>query len=95
MISAQRIIFISDISPPIPLAGRFFQIFILKKVGGEFFFFIVTLTTLDYIVPITLPEFHKECIATWTRLNEDNPSSSSEIANHCLISYHEGLGTSL
>ena len=32
-------------------------------------------------LPVTLPEFYKECIVAWTVLNEDNPSSSSEIAN--------------
>lgn len=40
---------------------------------------------LNYIkLPITLPVFYKECIVTWTRLNEDNPSSSSEIANQVI-----------
>ena len=35
-------------------------------------------------LPVTLPEFYKECIVTWTLLNEDNPSSSSEIANQVI-----------
>ena len=39
----------------------------------------------NYIkLPITRPEFYKECIVTWTRLNEDNPSSSSEIENQVI-----------
>ena len=33
---------------------------------------------------MTLPEFYKECIVAWTLLNEDNPSSSSEIANQVI-----------
>ena len=33
---------------------------------------------------ISLPEFYKECIVAWTRLNEDNPSSLSEIANQVI-----------
>ena len=33
---------------------------------------------------MTLPEFYKECIVTWTLLNEDNPSTSSEIANQVI-----------
>ena len=33
---------------------------------------------------IALPEFYKECIVTWALLNEDNPSSLSEIANQVI-----------
>ena len=35
-------------------------------------------------LPISLPEFYKECIVAWTLLNEDNPSSLSEIANQVI-----------
>ena len=35
-------------------------------------------------LPITLQEFYKECIVTWSLLNEDYPSSSSEIANQVI-----------
>ena len=35
-------------------------------------------------LPITLPEFYKECNVTWSLLNEDNPSSSSGIANQVI-----------
>ena len=35
-------------------------------------------------LPITLPEFYKECTATWALLNEDNPSAFSEIANQVI-----------
>ena len=39
----------------------------------------------NYInLPITLPEFYKECTVKWTRLKEDNPSSSSEIAHQVI-----------
>ena len=38
-------------------------------------------------LPITPPEFYKECIVAWTRLNEDNSlerGQSSEIANQVI-----------
>ena len=35
-------------------------------------------------LPIILPEFYKECVVAWTLLSEDNPSSSSEIANQVI-----------
>ena len=65
----------------IPLAGSFFLDFYLKKVGGKFLFHC----NFNYTkLPVTLPEFCKECIVAWTLLNEDNPSSSSEIANQVI-----------
>ena len=81
MISSQRIVCIKR-SLSSDLAGwKIFLDFYLKKVGGKFLFHC----NFNYIkLPITLPEFYKECIVTWTRLNEDNPSSSSEIANQVI-----------
>ena len=35
-------------------------------------------------LPIILLEFYKECVVAWTLLSEDNPSSSSEIANQVI-----------
>ena len=61
-----------------PLAGSFFEIFFLKWEEGKFLFHC----NLNYTkLSIALPEFFKECIVTWALLNEDNPSSLSEIAN--------------
>ena len=76
--SAQRII---CISPPTPLAGSYFWIFIFKKVRGKFLFHC----NFNYTrLPVTLPEFYKECIVTWILLNGDKTCSSSEIANKVL-----------
>ena len=81
MISAQRIICIKRYLSTDPAGWKIFLDFYLKKVGGKFLFHC----NFNYTkLPITLPEFYKECIVTWTRLNEDNPSSSSEIANQVI-----------
>ena len=81
MISAQRIICIKKYLSTDPAGWKIFLEFYLKKVGGNFLFHC----NFNYIkLPITLPEFYKECIVTWTRLNEDTPSSSSEIANQVI-----------
>ena len=53
----------------------------LKKVGGKFLF----QCNFDFTkLPIALPDFYKECISTWSSLNEDNPSSLSDIVNQVL-----------
>ena len=81
MISAQRIICIKRYLSTDPAGWKIFLDFYLKKVGGKFLFHC----NFNYIkLPITLPEFYKECIVTWTRLNEDTPSSPSEIANQVI-----------
>lgn len=35
-------------------------------------------------LPISLPEYYKECIVAWNPLNEDNPFSLSEIVNQVM-----------
>ena len=81
MISAQRIICIKRYLSIDPAGWKFFLDFCLKKVGGKFLFHC----NFNYTkLPVTLPEFYKECIVAWTLLNEDNPSSSSEIANQVI-----------
>ena len=81
MISAQRIICIKRYLSTDPAGWKIFLDFYLKKVGGKFLFHC----NFNYIkLPITLPEFYKECIVTWSRLNEDTPSSPSEIANQVI-----------
>ena len=76
MISAQRIICIKRYLYTDPAGWEIFLEFYFKKVGGGGFLFHCN---FNYIkLPITLPEFYKECIVTWTRLNEDTTSSSSE-----------------
>ena len=81
MISAQRIICIKRYLSIDPAGWKFFLDFYLKKVGGKFLFHC----NFNYTkLPVTLPEFYKECIVAWTLLNEDNPFSSSEIANQVI-----------
>ena len=81
MISAQRIICIKRYLSTNPAGWKIFLDFYLKKVGGKFLFHC----NFNYArLPIILPEFYKECIVTWSLLNEDNPSSSSEIANQVI-----------
>ena len=78
VISAQRTICIKRYLSTNPAGWTFFLDFYLKKLGGKFLFHC----NFNYArLPIILPEFYKECIVTWSLLNEDNPSSSSEIAN--------------
>ena len=81
MISARRIICIKRYLSIDPAGWKFFLDFYLKKVGGKFLFHC----NFNYTkLPVTLPEFYKECIVAWTLLNEDNPSSPSEIANQVI-----------
>ena len=81
MISAQRIICIKRYLSTDRASWKFFLDFYLKKVGGKFLFHC----NFNYTkLSIALPEFYKECIATWAFLNEDNPSSLSEIANQVI-----------
>ena len=81
MISAQRIICIKRYLSPDPASWKLFLDFYLKKVGGKFLFHC----NFNYTkLPIILPEFYKECVVAWTLLSEDNPSSSSEIANQVI-----------
>ena len=81
MISAQRIMCIKRYLSTDPASWKTFLDFSLKKVGGKFLFHC---NFKNNKLPITLPEFYKECIVAWTLLNEDNPSSSSEIANQVI-----------
>ena len=83
MISAQRINCIKRYLSTDQAAWNFFFFvdFYLKKVGGKFLFHCnFNFTKL----PIALPDFYKECIVTWTSLNQDNPSTLSEIANQII-----------
>ena len=81
MISAQRIICIKRYLSPDPASWKLFLDFYLKKVGGKFLFHC----NFNYTkLRIILPEFYKECVVSWTLLSEDNPSSSSEIANQVI-----------
>ena len=81
MISAQRIICIKRYLSTDRASWKFFLDFYLKKVGGKFMFNC----NFNYTkLSIALPEFYKECIVTWALLNEDNPSSLSEIANQVI-----------
>ena len=55
--------------------------FYLTKVGGKLLFHC----NFNYTkLSKALPEFYKECIVTWALLNEDNPSSLSEIVNQVI-----------
>ena len=79
MISAQRIIWIKRYLSTDPASWKLFLD--LRKVGGKCLFHC----NFNYTkLPISLPEFYKECIVAWTLLNEDNPSSLSEIANQVI-----------
>ena len=81
MISAQRIICIKRYLSTDPASWKLFLDFYLKKVGGKFLFHC----NFNYTkLPIILPEFYKECVVAWTLLSEDNPSSSSDIANQVI-----------
>ena len=81
MISAQRIICIKRYLSTDPASWKLFLDFYLRKVGGKFLFHC----NFNYTkLPISLPEFYKECIVSWTLSNEDNPSSVSEIANQVI-----------
>ena len=81
MISAQRIICIKRYLSTDPASWKLFLDFYLKKVGGKFLFHC----NFNYTkLPIILPEFYKECVVAWTLLSQDNPSSSSEIANQVI-----------
>ena len=81
MISTQRIICIKRYLSPDPSSWKLFLDFYLKKVGGKFLLYC----NFNYTkLPIILPEFYKECVVAWTLLSEDNPSSSSEIANQVI-----------
>ena len=84
MISAHRMIcFMRYLSTNPAWLEVFFWTFILKKLGGGEEFLLQC--NFNYArPPITLPEFFKDCIVTWSLLNEDNPSSSSERANQVI-----------
>ena len=82
MISAQRILCIKRFLAPDVAAGwKLFLRFLPKRSRGKFLFHC----NVDHKkLSITLPEFCKECILAWTSLNENNPTSLSEIANQIL-----------
>ena len=71
MISAQRVICIKR--------------YLSTDPAGWKCFFLFLSCNFNYTkLQMTLPEFYKECIVAWTLLNEDNPSSSSEMANQVI-----------
>ena len=83
MISAQRVICIKRYLSTDPASWKLFLDFYLRKVGGKLLFHCTC--NFNYTkLPISLSEFYKECIVAWTLLNEDNPSSLSEIANQVI-----------
>ena len=52
-----------------------------SQVGGKFLFHC----NFNYSkLPISLPDFYKECIVSWASLDSKNPSSVSEISNQFL-----------
>ena len=83
MIKAQRIVCIKKFLNTNPAGWKCFFELYLKKVGGKFLFHCnFDLTKLS----IALADFCKECVLTWSSLNEYNPSSLSDIVNQVLWS---------
>ncbi|KAL9954130.1 hypothetical protein ACROYT_G041628, partial [Oculina patagonica] len=81
MISTQRILCIKKYLDNYPASWKFFLNFYLKNVGGKFLFHC----NFDYRkLPVAVPEFYKECIQTWSSLNENNPSTTKDVANQIL-----------
>ena len=81
MIKTQRVLCIKKFLETSSAGWKFFLESYLKKVGGKFLF----QCNFDFTkLPIALPDFYKECISTWSSLNEDNPSSLSDIVNQVL-----------
>ena len=81
MIKTQRVLCIKKFLETSSAGWKFFLESYLKKVGGKFLF----QCHFDFTkLPIALPDFYKECISTWSSLNEDNPSSLSDIVNQVL-----------
>ena len=81
MIAAQRIICIKKYLAPRVAGRKFILQFYLKKVGGKFLF----QCNFDFSkLSLTLPDFYRECILTWSSLNYNNPSSYTEISNQFL-----------
>ena len=81
MISTQRILCIKKYLDNYPASWKLFLNFYLKNVGGKFLFHC----NFDYRkLPVAVPEFYKKCIQTWSSLNENNPSTTKDVANQIL-----------
>ena len=54
----------------------------MKNVGDKFLFHC----NFDYRkLPVAVSEFYKECIQIWSSLNENNPSTTKDVANQILL----------
>ena len=81
MIGTQRLMCIKRYLNPDTASWKYFLDFYLSQVGGKFLFHC----NFNYSkLPISLPDFYKECIVSWASLNSINPSSVSEISNQFL-----------
>ena len=81
MISTRRILFIKKYLDSYTGGWKFFLNFYLKNVGDKFLFHC----NFDYKkLPVDVPEFYKECIQTWSSLNENNPSTTKDVVNQIL-----------
>ena len=81
MISTQRILCIKKYLDNYPAGWKFFLNFYLKNVGDKFLFHC----NFDYRkLPVAVSEFYKECIQIWSSLNENNPSTTKDVANQIL-----------
>ena len=79
---AQRILCIKKFSDTIPAGWKSFFELYRKQVGGKSLRHCnFDLTKLS----IAFPDFYKECVLTWSSLNEYNPSSLSDIVNQVLL----------
>ena len=80
MIGTQRsIMCIKRYLNPYKASWKYFLDFYLsQQVGGKFLFHC----NFNYSkLPISLPDYYKECIVSWASLSSINPSSVSEISN--------------
>ena len=81
MISTQRILCIKKYLDNYPAGWKFFLNFYLKNVGDKFLFHC----NFDYRkLPVAVSEFYKERIQIWSSLNENNPSTTKDVANQIL-----------
>ena len=81
MIAAQSIICLKKYLAPRVAGWKFILESYLKKVGGRFLF----QCNFNFSkLSLTLPDFYRECILTWSSLDYNNPSSFTEISNQFL-----------
>ena len=73
MISTQRLMCIKRYLNPDTASWKYFLDY-LSQVGGKFLFHCNFNCSK---LPISLPDFYKECIVSWASLNSINPSSVS------------------